>query len=115
MATRVVEVGAVTEILRVGGGTSGTFGGFASFHVPVRGSVVPFVGGAVGSSWATGASDHPIALQVFGGFKAFMPGGGAAFIVRPFFEHDFLPGDGAPGVNYFGVGFGMSVFVGGNR
>ena len=116
MATRVVEVGASTAIEKVGDiGTVGSFGGFASFHVPVHGSVAPFLGVGVGSSWATGVSDHPVSLQVFGGFKAFMPGGGAAFVVRPFYQHDFWPGDGASGVNYFGVGFGMSVFVGGSR
>jgi hypothetical protein len=115
MATRIVQVGAATDVLKLGESTAGTFGGFASFHVPVRGAVVPFVGVGVGFSWATGSSEHPVALQVFGGVKAFLRSGEAAIVIQPFYEHDFLPGDGAPGVNSFGVAFGISVFVGGTR
>ncbi len=103
-----LEIGALAELLKVtGGGPIGKIGPAVSFNIAPEMPINGFAGGSLG--WGFGLSPiNPTFFEVFGGFRAMVPGGGGAFIVRPFWEHDFYSTGGS--VNLYGVSFGVSIF-----
>lgn len=106
--TRAVEVGALGSLLKVSGGDPiGQIGGAAAFNFAPDRAVNGFAGGAFGRGFGL-APINPTFFEVFGGFRAMMPGGGGAFVVRPFWQHNFYSGGGS--LNMYGVAFGVSIF-----
>jgi hypothetical protein len=108
-----LEVGAIAGVLKPPGYDAiGTLGGLFAFNIPGNSPVVPFVGTAAGSGLSYGSDiGDPFWINIFGGFKLLMPGGGGALVVRPFYEHQFFSSDSPlEDINLFGVSIGASLF-----
>jgi hypothetical protein len=106
--TREIEVGAVASVLKVTGGDAiGQVGGAAAFNIAPDRPFNGFAGAALGRGFGLSPL-NPTFLEVFGGVRVMVPGGGGAFVVRPFWQHDFFSGGGS--LNHYGVAFGVSIF-----
>jgi hypothetical protein len=107
-ATPNLEIGVLGNLLKVtGAGVIGQIGPAAAFNIAPERPFNGFVGGSLG--WGFGlAPINPTYFEVFGGIRAMVPGGGGAFIVRPFWQHDSYSMEES--VNLYGISFGVSIF-----
>lgn len=113
--TRAIEIGLVTgQTKSPGADLTGLIGGIVAVNVPVRGTIVPFASLAAGTYWGyPEVTGNPRFMQVGGGVRAFTPGGGGAVTVEPFYQRLFFPKEGFSSQEYYGLLFGVSIFLGG--
>lgn len=106
-ATPRLEFGGDFSVLKVSDvDPVGTAAGLFAYNFNPDAAAVGFAGGAVGGGF--GAGDlNPFFFEVFGGIRVLTPGGGGAFVVRPFYERQSF-GHGA-NANVFGVALGVSI------
>jgi hypothetical protein len=87
--------------------------GHVFFNFPNQSAIVPFIGIGLGTTFGNADTiGHPATLDVSGGFRVMMPGGGGALVIRPFYERSTLSSSIALGdvnVNAFGVAVGASL------
>lgn len=107
-----IEVGVITDLVKVTGvDLFGSVAGAAAYNLAIDRPANGFIGGALGRGFGLGVL-NPTIIELFGGVRAMMPGGGGALVVRPFYQRLVFSNDLLAGldVNSFGVGFGVSIF-----
>jgi len=106
-ATPHLEIGADLSALKVSNADPvGTAAGLVAYNFNPDEPAVGFAGGAVGAGFGLG-NHNPFLFQLFGGVRVLTPGGGGAFVVRPFYERESFARAGD--ANVFGVALGVSI------
>jgi hypothetical protein len=105
------EVGAVFNVTKIEGvDAMGELNGFYALNFPREDSkILPYVGGLFGFGFESG--ENPLIFGVFGGLKYFITEGGAIHF-QPFYRRYNY--DDYHDLNYYGIEFGISLFIGGD-
>jgi hypothetical protein len=113
-ATPSLEFGVSASAIKVSSlDTTGSIGGLFAYNVPSDSPANGFFGAAAGTGFGYPAlTGNPFFVEVFGGVRAMVPGGGGALMIRPFYQRNFFHGGSVPvsDVNVFGVSVGVSIF-----
>lgn len=112
-----LEVVILPQAIRpYGGDAYGSIGAGLFVNFNTDAVAIPFVGGAVGTTFGTSSLfvNETQYLDVSGGVRLMMPGGGGSIILRPYFQRYFTSSDllAFPDINTYGLSIGASVLFG---
>jgi hypothetical protein len=110
--TQALEVAVISSVQKAT--DVDTFGGLAGavmYNVRMSHPINGFVGGSVGRTFGLSPA-NATTVTVFGGARLMVSSRGGAIFVRPFWQHNFFPGDVR--VTAYGVALGVSIFFAGD-